>query len=71
MTSMFCYLHLLLRIGNKGATTIEYGLVAAVISIVVISGFEVAGGSLTSTFIAVVLPLCQTQSICVLPALGN
>lgn len=37
--------------GNKsGATAIEYGLIAALIAVVIIGGATAVGGSLSSTF---------------------
>ena len=38
---------------ESGATAIEYALIAALISIVIIAGLSVVGGSLNNTFSAV------------------
>lgn len=38
---------------ESGATAIEYGLIAALISIVAISAMQLTGGSLTSAFTSV------------------
>ena len=35
---------------NDGATAIEYGLIAALISVVIIAAITLVGGSLTTTF---------------------
>jgi pilus assembly protein Flp/PilA len=38
---------------ESGATAIEYGLIAALISVVIITSLQVVGGSLTNTFTSV------------------
>jgi pilus assembly protein Flp/PilA len=35
---------------NKGATAIEYGLIAALIAVAGITAFEAVGGGITGTF---------------------
>lgn len=35
---------------SSGATAIEYGLIAALIAVVIIAGVELVGGSLLATF---------------------
>ncbi|MBU0555774.1 MAG: Flp family type IVb pilin [Alphaproteobacteria bacterium] len=35
---------------NKGATAIEYGLIAALIAVAAIAGMSAIGGSLNTTF---------------------
>lgn len=39
-----------LRKSEKGATAIEYGLIAALISVAIIAGVTAVGGSLQTTF---------------------
>ena len=46
---MFASLKQLIR-DEHGATAIEYGLIAALISVAAIGAFTAVGGSLTSTF---------------------
>jgi pilus assembly protein Flp/PilA len=46
---MFASLKQLIR-DERGATAIEYGLIAALISVAAIGAFTAVGGSLTSTF---------------------
>jgi pilus assembly protein Flp/PilA len=38
---------------ESGATAIEYGLIAALISVVIIGGVTIVGGKLNNTFSAV------------------
>jgi pilus assembly protein Flp/PilA len=38
---------------ESGATAIEYGLIAALISVVIIGALNLVGGKLTSTFNAI------------------
>jgi pilus assembly protein Flp/PilA len=38
---------------ESGATAIEYGLIAALISVVIITSLKVVGASLTNTFLSV------------------
>lgn len=47
--SMFRVLTELLR-GDRGATAIEYGLIAALVSVAAISAFQLVGTNLSSTF---------------------
>ena len=42
-----------LRISKRGATAIEYGLIAALIAIAAIVAFQALGDSLTSIFLGV------------------
>lgn len=39
-----------LKLNEKGATAIEYGLIAALIAIAIITGARALGGSLNTTF---------------------
>ena len=39
-----------LRRNESGATAVEYGLIAGLMSVVAIAGFKVAGNHLTATF---------------------
>lgn len=41
------------RKNEKGATAIEYGLIAALISVVIIAALNTLGGSLNTTFSSV------------------
>ena len=47
---------------EKGATAIEYGLIAALIAVVCIGGFEMIGGNLRSTLDYVGSQLDSTDS---------
>ena len=38
---------------RKGATAIEYGLIAALIAVAGIAGFQLLGGSIDNTFVEV------------------
>lgn len=38
------------RQDKKGATAIEYGLIAALVSVVIITGLQLLGGSLSGAF---------------------
>ena len=46
-----------LRHDDKGATAIEYGLIATLVSVVIIVALQSVGGSLTSSFQAVATAL--------------
>lgn len=39
-----------LRRDESGATAVEYGLIAGLMSVVAIAGFKIAGNHLTATF---------------------
>jgi len=52
-----------LRCNNRGATAIEYGLLAALISIVLILGINFLGTQLNSTFSKVGSTLSTTNAL--------
>lgn len=49
LTMLLCHLRTL-RSDNKGATAIEYGLIAALISLMLVAGAEMAGPALETLF---------------------
>ena len=48
MNKLFAFLH-----DEDGATAIEYGLIAALISVVIITAVTTVGSNLTTTFTAI------------------
>lgn len=46
-----------LRRDEKGATAIEYGLIAAVVSVMILGGLQLVSGSLNAVFARIVAAL--------------
>lgn len=51
-----------LRISKRGATAIEYGLIAALVSIAAIVAFQALGDSLSTIFYGITSELDQAMS---------
>lgn len=51
-----------LRISKRGATAIEYGLIAALVSIAAIVAFQALGDSLSTIFYGITSELDQSMS---------
>jgi pilus assembly protein Flp/PilA len=57
MPRFFCKL----RRDESGATAVEYGLIAGLMSVVAIAGFKLAGNQLTATFLYIGDTLVEAQ----------